>query len=392
MKRTASGNVTAFYALIQAIYWMTYGLMYNYAAVYLQDRGFSSGSIGLVLGASYLLSVLVQPLFARLVNRRGLRLNVAVAGVYLLMAAFSALVLFAPLKGAVLATIIVAAFTLQSAMQPSINSLHWGFELSGTHVNFGLARGVGSACIALTLLIMGQVLRRVQSSILPVCYLISQLMLALCLLAFRAPSYEHSSGPRAGSSYRDILCKHPRFTLFLISVACLSMAHIFIDNFMLQIMQAMGGGSANLGIASSIAAFTELPAMMLYSRLSRRIDGFKLLRAAAWVWLVKDVLTLLAANPVLVYVSETLQFFSYAIYVPVAVDFIGRVLPAEDFLGGQALQGSAWTFGGLAATFIGGQLIDGMGVRGALGVIQLFAVAGVVLMTLSTVHGNRAQE
>ena len=68
MKRTSSRQITAFYALIQALYWITYGLMFNYAAVYLQSRGFSSGGIGLVLGASYLLSALGQPLFARLVR------------------------------------------------------------------------------------------------------------------------------------------------------------------------------------------------------------------------------------------------------------------------------------------------------------------------------------
>lgn len=392
MKRTSSRQITAFYALIQALYWITYGLMFNYAAVYLQSRGFSSGGIGLVLGASYLLSALGQPLFARLVSRRGLRLNVAAAGVYLLMAALSALILLLPLKGAVLAVIIVAAFTLQSAMQPSINSLHWGFELSGTHVNFGLARGVGSAGFALSSLLMGQILRRAAPDILPACYLAGQILLALCLTALRAPDYAHSGQSKRGGSYRDILAAHPKFALFLGGVACMSMAHIFIDNFMLQIMQSLGGGSANLGVAIGIAGMTELPAMVLYSRLSRRMDGFRLLRIAAWIWLAKDVLTLLATSPSLVYVSEALQFFSYAIYVPAAVDYIARALPAGEFLGGQALHGSFWTLGSLAATFLGGQLIDGLGVRGALGIAQLFALGGAVLISLSTARRVQAQQ
>ncbi len=46
MKRTSSHQITAFYALIQALYWITYGLMFNYAAVYLQSRGFPAAASG----------------------------------------------------------------------------------------------------------------------------------------------------------------------------------------------------------------------------------------------------------------------------------------------------------------------------------------------------------
>ena len=73
-------------------------------------------------------------------------------------------------------------------------------------------------------------------------------------------------------------------------------------------------------------------------------------------------------------------------------EVIARALPAGDFLGGQALHGSFWTLGSLAATFLGGQLIDGLGVRGALGIAQLFALGGAVLISLSTARRVQAQQ
>lgn len=389
MKSQKSRRVNSLYALIQALYWMSYALMFNYASLYLQSKGFGDGRIGLVLGATYLLSALLQPAFAKLVNRSGLRLNVAMSGVYLLTTLLSLTLWLAPLRGGLLSVVMIAAFTLHSAMQPSLNSLYQGFEISGIAVNFGLARGIGSFCYALIALFMGQLLSRVAPNILPAFYMTGQLLLALCLILFRAPDYRRGASDKS-SAYRDIIRAHPGFVLFLLSVACLGIAHIFIDNFMLQILQSMGAGSGSLGIAIAIGGFTELPAMALYARMSRRVGNRRILRVMSCVWLVKDVLTLLARHPALIYLAALLQFFSFAVYVPAAVEYISVTLPKADFLAGQSLQGSAWTLGSVAATFLGGQLIDVLGIRGALAAIQFFAVAGVVLMMLCGAKSKKA--
>ena len=86
---------------------------------------------------------------------------------------------------------------------------------------------------------------------------------------------------------------------------------------------------------------------------------------AAWVWVVKDVLTALATSPAMLYAISLLQFASYAFYVPAAVEYVSDALPQQDFLAGQALVGTAFTLGSLAATFIGGWMLDLLGVRGA---------------------------
>ena len=161
----------------------------------------------------------------------------------------------------------------------------------------------------------------------------------------------------------------------------LSTAHIFIDSFMLQIMQNLGGGSAQQGVAVAVAAMTELPAMVLYGRLSRRMGVGRMLCLTAWVWVAKDLLTALAATPAALYIIALLQFASYAFYVPATVEYVSTMLPPEDFLKGQALVGTAFTLGSLAATFLGGRMLDLLGVRGALDSIQLVSVAGAVLLT-----------
>ena len=91
MNASRSGRITALYSLIQSIYWMCYGLMFNYASSYLQSCGFSDGRIGLVLGLTYLLSALLQPVFARVVEKTGLPLNSAMSSTHFLIMLLSLL-------------------------------------------------------------------------------------------------------------------------------------------------------------------------------------------------------------------------------------------------------------------------------------------------------------
>lgn len=374
------------YTLIQCLYWMTAGLMFNFASAYLLDRGFSNSQIGVVLGAAYALSAVAQPLVAALFNRSGVRLSTGMACFYAVAAVLAVLVLALPLQGGALAVLIVCIFMLQATMQPSLNSLHRGYALRGVEVNFGFARGMGSAAYSVMCALVGRLLYRFSPCMLPALYLTTMLLMIACLLAFRAPSF--TDGVSLGERRRrePLLRRYPRFALLLLGVSLLATVHIFIDNFMLQIVQNLGGGSAQQGVVVAIAAMMELPAMVLYGRLSKRIGGGWVLCMAAWVWVVKDVLTALATSPAMLYAISLLQFASYAFYVPAAVEYVSDALSQQDFLAGQALVGTAFTLGSLAATFIGGWMLDLLGVRGALSGMQAFSIAGAVLLSVAVLR------
>ena len=245
---------------------------------------------------------------------------------------------------------------------------------------------MGSAAYSVMCALVGRLLYRFSPCMLPALYLTTMLLMIACLLAFRAPSF--TDGVSLGERRRrePLLRRYPRFALLLLGVSLLATVHIFIDNFMLQIVQNLGGGSAQQGVVVAIAAMMELPAMVLYGRLSKRIGGGWVLCMAAWVWVVKDVLTALATSPAMLYAISLLQFASYAFYVPAAVEYVSDALSQQDFLAGQALVGTAFTLGSLAATFIGGWMLDLLGVRGALSGMQAFSVAGAVLLSVAVLR------
>lgn len=371
------------YTLIHILYWVTNCLMFNFASAYLQAKGYTNGNIGLILALSYMGSALMQPGFATLFQKKGVRLNLGMVGVYAAAILLSLVILLVPMGKIVLACVIVLVFTLHSSMQPGLNSLHREFELGGIAMNFGVARGIGSAVFSASSAVIGVVMSRFAPTVLPGFYLCTMLALMVVLFFFRSPGAVQREEKRNHHSVAYIFRNYPRFALFLAGVVCLMLPYTFVENFLLQIMQSLGGTSAHQGIAISIFGIVEVPTMLLYSRASRRFGGNNLLRMAGWVWVVKNLVTLMATSPAGIYASCVLQFATMAVYIPGMVEYVANNLPEQDFLKGQALAGSAFTLACLVSTSLGGKLIDAMGVRTTLMMLQMFSVAGAVLFTVA---------
>lgn len=376
-------NAQLYFSLILGMYWMIFGLMLGMVSVYLQAQGYSNSQIGLTLGCVYTLSTILQPALAALFDRTGKPLRRCIAAAYVVIALLTASVLFLPLSAYALTINLVALFALKSALQSIVNSLVQTFEHAGFTVNFGAARGLGSLIYGLVIAAAGIALETVSPLLLPFVYLaLTALMLLLLILPKMNDSAplqrkeKQTAAGRAGLS-------SPAFVLFLIASISFSLNAVVNGSFMLQIMQELGGNSAEYGMATSIAAFLEFPAMLLYSRFSKRFGNNRLLVLSGWAWFAKNGLILLARTPEAIYAAQLLQFISFAFFIPAEVRYVGQILPAEAFLKGQSLFGSAYTAGSVIAAFFGGALLDIVGVRSTLLIAQSFSLLGAILLTVS---------
>lgn len=381
-------NALPLYSLIQILYWSIYGLMFPFASVFLQDRGFSNSHIGLVLGFAYTMSALLQPAIASIFSRFNVRLSSGLMGIYAAVAVLAVCLLVLPLPNMLLAVLVVAAFSLHSSAQPSINSLAHAFDAAGVPVNFGFARALGSVGFAILTSIMGTVMNHVSPRFLPAFYLALIILLFLTLGVFRTPVSVHEEKENE-KSQGSFVQKYPAFMMFLAGILCICLNHTLIDTFMLQVLQNIGGGAQELGVAVSLAAMSEVPVMMLYSRLRKKLGVKKLLILCGWAWCLKNAITAFATAPFMVYGAQILQALGYAIYVPLTVDLVAMMLPEKDFLKGQSLAGSAYTFGGVFAAFTSGMMLDHFGVNATLTFMLLFSLAGAVLFTTAALSRRK---
>lgn len=375
-------NATAFYSVIQALYFFMLAMVNVYASAYLINRGLRNAQIGIIIGLGNLCAVGIRLLSASIITRTGIRIGNLMIGMSVTIALLSLTLLLFPLSGIAFSVVYVLVFMLVQAMTSSVNSLYRGYHEEWTKINFSVARGFGSAAYSISSLSVGMVVQRFSPDILPGLYIVPCLLLGIVVFIFNAPNVtEQESSNMTEREKRIFMREYPQFYLFFAGAFCLSVTNGFTETYLLQIIQRVGGGSSNLGVAVFISAMMELPAMLIYRRFADRIGNRRLLAFAALLWAMKNFLIMLAPNVYLIYAAELIQFGGYAMYVPSGVRYVAHTLPESAFLKGQSLVDSAFTAGCLVASFVGGPMIDIVGLGPTLCGVQIFSVGGVILFS-----------
>lgn len=188
----------------------------------------------------------------------------------------------------------------------------------------------------------------------------------------------------------QLLRKYPRFVLLLAACALLMACHSSSCTYMIHIVERAGAGSGAMGAALALAAFLELPAMGLFSRMRQRLSLAWLLRLCAGAFLAKIVVFWLAESMTAIYLASVLQFFEYGIFTPATVYYVVEHIDRGNQVKGQALisvasSGVGSAFGSLCC----GLILDRAGVSGMLLFEVACAAAGCVVMLLATGEGKR---
>ena len=148
-------RMNAHYALIQGLFWGGYATIWAFLTVLLLYRGFSNSQIGVVSFLALTPPIVVQPGLAALADRDGRFTSRRLGLALVCLAATAAGVMWAwganRLLTAVLYVLIGVCLT---ATQPFFSSMAMEWQMAGADLNFGLGRGIGSACYAALVLLL----------------------------------------------------------------------------------------------------------------------------------------------------------------------------------------------------------------------------------------------
>ena len=117
-------GTTLSYGVVHILYWTIFCLMVAFASAFLLSRGLSSSRIGLILGVSYLLSALLQPVTGAFFSRHNIPRSRGIAVIYIPVALITVAIRFLPLSGNAVGACMIVLVTVQSMMQPSVNALY----------------------------------------------------------------------------------------------------------------------------------------------------------------------------------------------------------------------------------------------------------------------------
>lgn len=390
------------YTAMQLPYWMGYSILMTFASVFLLNRGFTNGQIGLILALANLLAALSQPLLAAFADRsRHLTLSQITILLGSAAAALTLLLILMPELFFPTALIYVAAATLLMVLQPLTISLGTFFILRGYPLNFGFARGVGSLSFAFISSVTGLLVDRYSPNIILYLFLTVFLLFiaAVSTLDTRKTEGKYSSfvnGAKPSAeeekepcSLKEFFHTYKKFILLLAGISLLFVYHNILNSYLFQIMEPLGGTAADMGTSLSIAAACELPVMFFFSWFLKHVSCKHLLQTAAVFFSLKALLILMASQIWMINLAQALQMMAFGLHTAASVYYTNQIIPKKDQIKGQALMTTANTIGGVLGNLLGGQLLNFFGVSATLFAGTLISCSGTLIVLLSAEDGTQ---
>ena len=428
------------YALINITYFAVFCTIHAYAGMYLADKGFSNTLLGFVLAAANVLSVIIQPIIAGIIDKGGWLTNrTAVMGSTLILIIGSLILMPNNLPKGVIFAAYMVIYMVQMVYQPIIIAMNFEYAKAGCDIKFGLARGLGSAGFAVTSAIMGGVIEKRGCNVLLIINVVILLISLAVTYTFKLSAAEEnlsdkknagedkiiaeggmsaetkksnaentnavnanaenanaentaSAGEKqkeapkdiAHNNFFDFMKTYPRFAFLLVGIACLFFAHNGINDYMFRIVSDLGGTKTQFGFATFLQAILELPMMAVIYIFIKKFGTRLLLCFSAVFFLIKIFVLYLAGNMPILYVSQFCQLFAYAIIIPVSAYYVEEIMSESDKVKGQAYINCAITISGVFSGLTAGSLVDGYGTKFMILVGCIVSLIGVIIIIIDS--------
>lgn len=385
------------YACIHANYWMIYGIVSSFASVFLLGRGYSNTEIGVILAAANVVAVVLQPFTADLADRSK---RISLTGIMELMTVMMMIMTFGlfVLKGKSLAiaVIFVLLVAWHTIIQPLIHSLNFKLEESGVHINFGIARSVGSLSYSILMGVLGTLVEKHGIMILP---LSGEVIMAMMLLSIVLTKVQYNKAKKQNTDRGvlkaaaveaveeiDLLSFVKRNKVFCIAnlgVIGLYFSNSVMNNYMMQIVTEVGGDSGDMGRILSLMAFLEIPTLVCFDGLRRRFSCQTMLKVGAVGFTVKIVMCHIAASVGMILGAQIFQLIAFGLFLPAMVHFIDEVMSKGEAVKGQAVFTMMITLTTIFSSLAGGAILDMSGAKMLTLVSAIATAAGAVIIFLT---------
>ncbi len=349
----------------------------GFIAFYLQGNGFGNSMIGVITAVFCLVAVILQPMAGNLCDRIKIltwkRMIILLGLPYVLIC----IMMFIVKERWLIAVLFGSMYIIASIYLPMINTALFAYEREGIKLNFGVARGTGSAMYAIMALLIGNMALRFGTKIIPASGLIIMVLL-LCVVSTMPPTKKSvfESEEYRQTNIISFIRKYPYFSVMLLAVLFIFFSHNIIGTYLLQIVQYLGGNSSNLGTAMFIQAVVEIPVLFTFSFIMSKIKVGNLMILACAGYILRAVLYFVSINIGMIYITQLSQICSFAIIAAASVYFTGTSVREEDHATGQAFMTGMMSAGTVLGSLFGGAILDYVGMRALLSVNILLSVIG----------------
>lgn len=383
--RTKEKDLTARYAMIPACFWMSYASIISYASYYLLSKGFSNTEIGIIVAAAGTIAAFLQPAaasFADLPQSPSLKKMLLVMDVCMVGCSGMLLICSEGKLSAGIGIVYAMMIILLQTQTPLVNALGTESINQGKKLNYGISRAMGSLGYAVMAFLLGAITVRTGSAAVPIGTGIIYICMILALLLFPFEKRVHTEDRKKVKSRgaMEFFLYYKRFSLVLIGCVCIYISHALINNFTLQIVQNIGGGSREMGVAQGIASLLELPTLMFFSFLLKKKQSDFWFRTSAIFFFVKTFATFLTPSLSILYLVQLFQPLGWGLMMAASVYYVNGIMEEEDAIKGQAYMTMTNTCGTVLGALLGGIVLDTWSVGAMLAAGSMCGFAGMLII------------
>lgn len=343
--------------------------VFNFLALFFQDKGLTGSQIGVLLGASSIVGLFAGPFWSSVADashRHRLVLSAAILGnviaislypFFNLFPVFLLLVIMAALFGGpVISMVDNAAMSMLGAER----AMYGRVRLGGT-----IGWGVMAA-------LMGVIVERYGLRWNFLIY--AAFMLLGLLVAQRLHFRPRPADGTASGSLRQLLSDR-KWIVFLTIVFIAGSGLAAVQAYYFIYLESIGTSPTWMGLAITIATVAEFPALFFADRLMRRLGPRGLLTLGLAATALRCLLYGMIGVPWMALAAQVSQAVTFPILLVAGVSYADQNAPPGMGATAQSIFTSAFLGVGFAAGgFFGGVMMDYIGVR------PMFLVFGTLIM------------
>lgn len=305
------------------------------------------------------------------------------------------------------------------ALQPLINSMAFYLTTKERKINFGVARSAGSMAYAILTSILGALVVSYGVNAIPTMGILIVILLLVSLWLTRKlykgaleknkaitkkVENEYKNPNKEDGGYRvkteehdvinlkDFILGNKVFILFTFCIVLIFFQNSVFNNYLMQILSAVGGDSKEMGRLFSFMAVLELPGLIFFNRLRERFSCQFMLKVSSIAFTLKVIFCFMANTVTLIYIGFLFQLISFPIFLSASVHLVDEVMKKGEAVKGQSAITAMMTLSAVFASLAGGAILDFSGPSLLLLISAILAGLGtlIIVLTVDKIKSHRS--
>jgi PPP family 3-phenylpropionic acid transporter len=317
---------------LYAVTYMCNAIYNTFIPLYLDNAGFSSTAMGILLSIGPLMAILAQPVWGLASDRAGTKNNVLKV---LLLGSAVSILLYGVSTGFIYLFFTISLFTL---FQTSINPISDAITLESiekSSIKFGPIRLAGTVGYALMAVAAGVMTKYSLNIIFPLYSLFAVLGFAIVYLLPKVQGHQKKNSKMSPLA----LFKNKKLVVLMLFNLIFQITLSYYYSFFAIHYRNLGADNVLLGWSQLVSALSELPFLLVADRIIKKFGTERVLTISAAVAGIRWMLLYLVTDVHAIIFVNMLHGANFIVFQFSMATYINKNVPKELRATGQTING-----------------------------------------------------